>query len=104
MHAGMCPPFSTQPCSICPVQYFGEMLVWWGVLLGCCRTFEGGEWAAVASPLFVMFLLLGVSGVPLQERQAKERWGQDPAYLTHRANTFLLLPLPRPQCGAPTIT
>lgn len=41
-------------------NYGGEMLVWWGTLLGCCAPFRGADWAAVASPLFVMFLLLCV--------------------------------------------
>lgn len=41
-------------------NYGGEILLWWGVWLGCVATFEGAEWASVASPLFVMFLLLFV--------------------------------------------
>ena len=77
-------------------NYFGEICLWIGVFLGCCATFTGAEWASVASPLFVAGLLLFVSGVPLQERQAQERWGNDPAYVAHRAKTNLLVPLPRP--------
>lgn len=77
-------------------NYFGEICLWIGVFLGCCATFTGAEWASVASPLFVAFLLLFVSGVPLQERQAQERWGNDPAYVAHRAQTNLLVPIPIP--------
>jgi steroid 5-alpha reductase family enzyme len=77
-------------------NYFGEICLWIGVFLGCCATFTGAEWASVASPLFVAFLLLFVSGVPIQERQAQERWGDDPAYVSHRANTTLLVPIPIP--------
>jgi steroid 5-alpha reductase family enzyme len=77
-------------------NYFGEICLWIGVWLGCCATFTGGEWASIASPLFVAFLLLFVSGVPLQERQAQERWGSDPAYVAHRQNTNLLVPIPIP--------
>jgi len=76
-------------------NYFGEMMLWWGLFLTCCATFYGAEWAAVASPLFVMTLLLFVSGVPLQEHQAQMRWGEDPAYQSYRSRTFLLLPLPK---------
>ena len=35
---------------------------------------------AVASPLFVMVLLLYVSGVPMLEKSADERWGDDLEY------------------------
>ena len=47
------------------------------------------------SPLFLMFLLLFVSGVPLQEKQAKERWGSESAYQAYRRSTFLLFPIPK---------
>ena len=76
-------------------NYFGEMLLWWGIFLGCSASFHGAEWLAVASPLFVAFLLLFVSGIPLQERQAQARWGEDEEYQAYRARTNLLLPLPR---------
>lgn len=76
-------------------NYFGEILLWIGVFLGCCATFSGAEWTSVASPLFVAFLLLFVSGVPLQERQAKERWGEEPEYIAYRAQTNLLVPIPK---------
>jgi len=36
------------------------------------------------------------SGIPLQEKQSKARWGEDPEYQAYRARTFLLLPLPNP--------
>lgn len=75
-------------------NYFGEMMLWWGAFLGCSAVFQGADWAAVVSPLFVAFLLLFVSGVPLQERQAMARWGEDPEYRAYRERTFLLLPLP----------
>jgi steroid 5-alpha reductase family enzyme len=75
-------------------NYGGEITVWTGFWLACTAVFSGGEWASVASPLFVSFLLLFVSGVPLQEAQAKARWGDDPAYQEYRRRTWLLLPLP----------
>ena len=76
-------------------NYYGEIVLWTGVFLGCCATFSGAEWASVASPMFVAFLLLFVSGVPLQERQAKERWGEEPEYIAYREQTYLLVPMPK---------
>ncbi|BDA48013.1 hypothetical protein COCOBI_11-2700 [Coccomyxa sp. Obi] len=76
-------------------NYGGEMLVWWGLWLISIPVLEGGYWVCVVSPLFLMFLLLFVSGVPLQEKQAQERWGQESAYQAYRRSTFLLFPIPK---------
>ena len=78
-------------------NYFGEMLVWWGAWLTACAAFRGAEWASVLSPAFVTALLLCVSGVPIQEAQARARWGGEEAYRQYRAATWLLLPLPKPR-------
>ena len=51
-------------------NYGGEILQWWGLWLISTAVLSGGYWACVISPLFLMCLLLFVSGVPLQEKQA----------------------------------
>ncbi|GMH45935.1 hypothetical protein BSKO_13899 [Bryopsis sp. KO-2023] len=76
-------------------NYFGEMLIWWGIFVTSIKGLSGVEFVSVVSPCFVMLLLLTVSGIPLQEKQAKERWGQDPAYQEHRRRTNLLVPIPK---------
>jgi len=78
-------------------NYFGEMCVWAGIFLICCGTFPAGPspaWATILSPFFVTALLFLVSGIPLQEKQAADRWGGDPAFAAYRARTNLLVPLP----------
>ncbi|GLC65793.1 hypothetical protein PLESTF_000340600 [Pleodorina starrii] len=77
-------------------NYFGEMMIWWGVFLTCAPGFSSPwHYAALASPVTVMLLLRYVSGVPLLERMAEERWGTEAAYQEYKARTHLLLPLPR---------
>jgi len=45
------------------------------------------------TPIFVSWLLLRVSGIPLQEKQAQKRWGKDPAYEQYiRSVPYRLLP------------
>jgi steroid 5-alpha reductase family enzyme len=61
----------------------------------CAGGLQGVQFASVASPLFVMLLLRFVSGVPLQEKQAEARWGTTQEYLSYRARTNLLVPLPK---------
>lgn len=52
-------------------NYFGEVAIWWGVFIcAAAAMYRSGEyWAlfTIASPIFTMFLLLFVSGIPLAE-------------------------------------
>ena len=82
-------------------NYFGEIVLQSGLWLLCVPSFGRSPvgWLTVLGPVFVAFLLLFVSGVPLQEAQAKARWGQgDPGYQAYRKRTRLLVPLPK-LCG-----
>lgn len=53
-------------------NYGGEISLWWGIWILCTPVLSKGYWATVASPLFVMLLILKGSGVPLQEKQVRE--------------------------------
>ncbi len=72
------------------------MLLWWGIYIACTPAFGSSLWAyaSVASPLFVTYLLTSLSGIPLQEKQAQQRWGSEAAYQAYKRRTRLLLPLP----------
>ncbi|KAG2488490.1 hypothetical protein HYH03_012994 [Edaphochlamys debaryana] len=77
-------------------NYFGEMMLWWGVFLTCAPGFSS-PWhlASVVSPVFTFLLIRFVSGVPLLEKMGEQRWGQEPAFQEYKARTNMLLPLPR---------
>lgn len=75
------------------------MLLWWGTFIFCSSALRGAQLASIASPLFVMALLFGLSGIPIQEKQARARWGGTPEYEEYRARTNLLVPLPLGGCG-----
>eukprot|EP00656_Telonema_subtile_P017308 TRINITY_DN19265_c0_g1_i1.p1 TRINITY_DN19265_c0_g1~~TRINITY_DN19265_c0_g1_i1.p1 ORF type:complete len:239 (-),score=60.03 TRINITY_DN19265_c0_g1_i1:27-743(-) len=72
-------------------NYFGEILLWVGVLIVCSVVFHGFEWICVCSPLFVSYLLLKVSGIPLLEDKADARWGLDADYIAYKQRTQKLL-------------
>ena len=76
-------------------NYFGEILQWWGIWLMCIAVLRGAYWVSVVSPLFTMLLTLGVSGIPMQEKQQAERWGDDAAFQIWKRSTHLLVPLPK---------
>lgn len=72
-------------------NYFGEVMLWSGVCLIALPAFEGWQWLGLISPLFVTWLLLRVSGVPILERRADEQWGGTAEYERYKANTPVLL-------------
>jgi steroid 5-alpha reductase family enzyme len=75
-------------------NYFGEIVLWIGVALIASSTLQGWQWATMISPVFVIFLLTRVSGVPLLEKRANERWASDESYQRYKANTPVLIPRP----------
>jgi steroid 5-alpha reductase family enzyme len=75
-------------------NYFGEMLVWWGLFLFAVPVLHGAAFAVVLGPLFITLLLLFVSGIPPLERSAEEKYGGDPAYREYKRRTSILVPLP----------
>jgi steroid 5-alpha reductase family enzyme len=75
-------------------NYFGEMLVWWGLFVYAVPFLNGAAFAVVVGPIFITLLLLFVSGIPLLERSADEKYGADPSYLEYKRRTSILVPLP----------
>ncbi len=75
-------------------NYFGEITLWLGILVIAIPVLSGLSWLVVISPVFVFLLLTKISGINLQDAQAKQRWGDDPAYQAYRAKTPALFPRP----------
>jgi steroid 5-alpha reductase family enzyme len=76
-------------------NYFGEMLVWWGLFVYALPALHGAAYATAAGPVYITVLLIFVSGIPPLEKRAQQRYGADPAYQTYRRHSRLLVPLPR---------
>jgi steroid 5-alpha reductase family enzyme len=75
-------------------NYFGEMLVWWGLFIFAVPFLHGAAFAVVIGPIFITLLLVFVSGIPLLERSADAKYGDDPAYREYKRRTSVLVPLP----------
>ena len=75
-------------------NYFGEIMLWIGVAIIAAPVLQGWQWIALISPLFVTLLLTRVSGVPLLEQRADEKWGGQPDYEAYKKNTPVLIPRP----------
>ena len=73
-------------------NYLGEILLWTGIAFFGISCFTGLERVAWVSPIFIYLLLTKVSGIPILDKRALEKWGDDPEYQKYRENTPALLP------------
>ena len=74
------------------------------MFLFCVSGFiEPWQWVSLVSPLFVIFLLTQISGIPLLEKSANQRYGNREGcflreltldYQAYKAKTSLFFPWP----------
>ena len=79
-------------------NYFGEILLWWGIFIIANSVavsdigngnVKAALWGSIASPIFTMFLLLGLSGLPLTQKPTGKKFFlvSNGADVEQRANT-----------------
>lgn len=74
-------------------NYFGEILLWAGVYIFTLFGLGVVEsWIGAIGPLYIASLILFVSGIPLLEKGAEERWGDQDAYQAYKKKTSILIP------------
>lgn len=69
-------------------NYFGELTQWWGIFLMALTTPFG--WVGIIGPVLISYLILFVSGIPLNEKRFEGR----PGWAEYKARTSALIPLP----------
>jgi steroid 5-alpha reductase family enzyme len=72
-------------------NYFGEIILWVGVAIIAIPILSGWQWLTLISPIFVIILLTRISGVPMLEARAKEKWGGQDEYEDYKARTSSLI-------------
>lgn len=75
-------------------NYAGEIILWTGMAIMAFPALDGIQHATLISPILVAILLLKVSGIPLLEERADERWGKEPRYQAYKNRTPVLFPKP----------
>lgn len=73
-------------------NYFGEIVLWIGIAVIAVPVLRGWQWITLISPVFVTLLLTRISGIPLLEQRANEKWGGQEDYEAYKANTPVLMP------------
>jgi steroid 5-alpha reductase family enzyme len=75
-------------------NYFGEIVLWIGVAIIALPVLSGWQWLTLISPVFIFVLLTRISGVPMLESRADEKWGGQEDYEAYKARTSVLVPMP----------
>lgn len=75
-------------------NYFGEIVLWIGVAIIALPVLQGWQWLTLISPIFIILLLTRISGVPMLEKRADEKWGGQEDYEAYKASTSVLIPRP----------
>lgn len=71
-------------------NYFGEAVMWWAVWIVSMSTLSWINLIGIIGPIFITYLLLFVSGVPLLEKKYKD----NEAFQAYAKKTSIFFPLP----------
>ena len=75
-------------------NYLGEIVLWIGVAVIALPVLRGWQWIGLISSVFVTLLLTRISGIPMLEKRADEKWGGQEDYEAYKARTPVLIPRP----------
>lgn len=76
----------------CP-NYFGELLMWLGVLIGGFTTYKGiGQWL-MAIIAFILICIIMFDGAKRLETRQSKRYGDDPKFKEYCDKTPIIIPL-----------
>lgn len=74
-------------------NYFGEISMWVGIYIIAFPFLSPVEsLIALVSPLWITILLVFLSGIPILEKGADKKWGEQKAYQEYKKKTPILIP------------
>jgi steroid 5-alpha reductase family enzyme len=77
-------------------NYFGEILCWIGVYLFSFSSLTNLQRIfSLNSPIFIIILLVFITGLPKLEEYANKKWGKIKEYKEYKRKTSILIPWPQ---------
>lgn len=77
-------------------NYFGEITFWWGIFVSSLALLKDTQiLVSIAGPIYITFLILKVSGVPILEKAYDKKYAKNKEYLRYKKITSLIIPLPQ---------
>ncbi len=73
-------------------NYLGEILCWIGIFVFVFPALQDWEYVSIISPLWIIYLLVRVSGIPLLEKKTKKRYGAQEEVMAYKKQTPKLIP------------
>lgn len=73
-------------------NYLGEILIWISIFLYVTPILTGMWWLCIISPLWIIVLLIKISGIPLIENINKTKYNDNKEYEDYVNNTWRLIP------------
>jgi len=73
-------------------NYFGEIFIWIGIAVIAFPVLSGWQYLTLTSPLLIYSLLRYISGVPLLEKYADNKWGHLDSYNKYKKQVPILFP------------
>ncbi len=74
-------------------NYFGEIMLWIGLYLYALGGLSLNEaFIGAIGPVYIALLIIFVSGIPLLEKSANKRWGDNARYQNYLRRTSVLIP------------
>jgi steroid 5-alpha reductase family enzyme len=73
-------------------NYLGEILFWTGIYICSIEFLDGWQHIAIISPIWIVFLLIKVSGIPLLHKNQLAAYGKDASFQKYIKTTAMLIP------------
>jgi steroid 5-alpha reductase family enzyme len=73
-------------------NYTGEILIWLSIFWYVSSILAGWEWIALISPIWIIVLLVKISGIPLIEEANQKKYQGNLAFAEYTKKTWRLIP------------
>lgn len=71
-------------------NYLGDLLFWWGIFIASIPFINW--YVAIISPVWMSFIIIKFSGIPILQKKWKAQYGSDPGFQKYQKTTKKMIP------------